>query len=68
MNKVVKTKVQEKVEELKKEKPRIWRDLIASCERHDLDIQFLEGNFEFSVVPKALYTPDGETLMCSDNL
>ena len=44
------------------------RYLIASRKRPDLDIQFLVGNFEFSVIPKALLTPDGEALMCSDKL
>ena len=66
MNKVVKTKVQEKVVELQEEKSLISRYLIASCKRPDLDIQFLVGNFEFSVVQKALFTPDGEALMFFD--
>ena len=55
LNKVVITKVQEKVIELKEEKTLILRYLIASPKRSDLDIQFLVGNFEFSVAPKTLF-------------
>ena len=66
MNKIVKTKVQEKVVELQEEKSLISRYLIVSRKSLDLDIQFRVGNSEFSVVPKALFTPDAEVLMCSD--
>ena len=38
--------------ELQEEKSLIWKYLIASRKKPDLDIQFLVGNFEFSVVPK----------------
>ena len=65
MNKIVKTKVQEKVIELQEEKSLISRYLMASRKRPDLGITFLVGNFEFSVVPKALFTHYGEALMCS---
>ena len=65
MNNIVKTKVQEKVIKLQEEKSLISRYLRASRKRPDLDIKFLVGNFEFSVVLKTLFTPDGEALMCS---
>ena len=63
MNKVIKIKVQEKVIESKEDKSLISRYLIVSHKRPE---SFLVGSFEFSVVPKALFTPDGEALMCSD--
>ena len=62
MNKIVKTKTQEKVIELQEEKSLISRYLIVSRNRPDLDIKFLVGNFEFSVVPKTFFTPDREVL------
>ena len=63
---VVKTKVQEKVPELKRKKSLILTYLTPSRERPDLDIQFLLENLEFGFVPKALFTPVGEVLMRSD--
>ena len=63
INKIVKTKTQEKVIELQEEKSLISRYLIVSRNRPDLDIKFLVGNFEFSVVPKTLFTPDREVLI-----
>ena len=55
LNRVIKTKVQEKVIELKEEKTLILRYLIASPKRPDFDIQLLVGNFEFSVASKTLF-------------
>ena len=63
---MLKSKVEGKVVQLKEEKSLLSQFLIASRKRPDLDLEYCLGNFEFSVVPKALFTTDGEPLACTD--
>ena len=62
----INTKVGAKVVQLKEEKTLLARFLIAARKRPDLDLEHCLGNFEFSVVPKALFTGDGQPLTCTD--
>jgi hypothetical protein len=64
--KSIKSKVGEKVVQLKEEKTLLTRFLIAARKRPELDLEHCIGNFEFSVVPKSLFTSDGQPLMCTD--
>ena len=64
--KIMKSKVEGKVIQLKEEKSLIARFLITSHKRPELDLEYCLGNFEFSVVPKALFSTDGEPLPCTD--
>ena len=44
------------------------RFLITSRKRPELYLEDCLGNFEFSVVPKALFSTDGEPLLCTDKV
>ena len=66
LNKTFKSTSQEKIVQLKEETSLISRFLITSRKRSEIDLEFCLGNFEFSVVPKALFTADGEPLPCMD--
>ena len=59
-------KVRAKVVQLKEEKTLLATFLIAARKRPDLNLEHCLGNFEFSVVPKALFTGDGQPLTCTD--
>ena len=61
--KTLKSKVEGKVIQLKEEKSLFSRFLITSRKRPELDLEDCLGNFEFSVVPKALFSTDGEPLL-----
>ena len=54
------------VVQLKEEKTLLARFLIIARKRQDLDLEHFLGNFVFSVVPKALFTGDGQPLTCTD--
>ena len=64
--KVLKTKVGEKVVQLKEEKSLLTRFMTTARKRPELDLEHCFGNFEFSVVPKSLFTNDGQPLTCTD--
>ena len=66
LNKTLKSTVQGKIVQLKEDKSLISRFLITSRKRPEIDLEFCLGNFEFSVVPKALFSPDGEPLPSTD--
>ena len=64
--KCIKTKVGAKVVQLKEEKTLLTRFLITARKRPELDLEHCLENFEFAVVPKALFTSDGQPLTCTD--
>lgn len=66
LTKKVKSTVDGKVVQLKEEKSLLSRFLITSRKRPEIDLEFCIGNFEFTVVPKALFSSDGEPFPCSD--
>ena len=53
------------VVQLKEEKTLLARFIIIARKRQDLDLEHFLGNFVFSVVPKALFTGDGQPLTCN---
>lgn len=65
-NKSMKTKVGEKIVQLKEEKNMMSRFLIAARKRPELELEMSIGNYEFSVVPKSLFSVDGKPLPCTD--
>ena len=58
--------VGEKVIQLKEEETLLSRFLITARKRPELDIESCIGNFEFAVLPKALFSSDGVPLPCID--
>ena len=42
------------------------RFLITSRKGLEIDLEHCLGNFEFSVVPRSLFTSDGEPIACTD--
>ena len=64
--KITKRKVDAKVIQLKEGKTLLSRFLITARKRPDLNLEECLGNFEFSVVPKSLFSPDGQLLLCTD--
>ena len=66
--KTLKSKVEGTVIQLKEEKSLFLRFLITSRKRPELDLEDCLGNFEFSVVPKALFSTDREPLLCTDKV
>ena len=63
---VTRKKVNGKIIQLKEEKSLLSRFLITSRKRPEIDLEHCLGNFEFSVVPRALFTSDGEPIACTD--
>lgn len=63
---VTKRKVDGKTIQLREEKSLLSRLLITSRKRPEIDLEQCFGNFEFSVVPRSLFTSDGEPIMCID--
>ena len=66
LNRTMKSTVQGKVVQLREEESLFTRFLITSRKRPEIDLEFCLGNYEFSVVPKALFMPDEELLPCAD--
>ena len=64
--KSIQKKVGDKVIQLKEEKTLLSRFLITARKRPELDLESCIGNFEFSVVPKSLFSSDGVPLSCLD--
>ena len=54
--KSVKTKIGEKVVQLKKERTLLSRFLITTRKRPELVLEGSIGNYEFAVVPKSIFT------------
>ncbi|XP_057300399.1 uncharacterized protein LOC130631667 [Hydractinia symbiolongicarpus] len=68
LGKSIKKRVGDKVIQLKEEKTLLSRFLITARKSPELDLEHCIGNFEFSVVPKALFSADGIPLACLDKL
>ena len=66
--KTFKSKVGEKLIQLKEEKSFMSRFLVTARKRPELELDHCIGNFELSVVPKSLFTVDGQPLPCLDKL
>ena len=64
--KMMKKKVDVRVIQLNEERSLLSRFLITSRKRPDLDLEHCFGNFKFTVVPRSLFTSDGEPLACED--
>ena len=64
--KTIKTKIGEKVVQLKEERTLLSRFLITARKRPELDLEESIGNYEFAVVPKSIFTPDGQPLHSTD--
>ena len=64
--KSIKTKIGEKLVKLKEERTLLSRFLITAKKRPELDLEGSIGNYEFAVVPKSIFTPDGQPLYSFD--
>ena len=58
VSKAIKTKVGEKIVQLKEERTLLSRFLIAARKRPELELEETIGNYEFSVVPKSMFAQD----------
>ena len=58
--------VGDKIVQLKEERTLLSWFLITACKHPELDLQEASGNYEFSVVPRSLFTQDGQPLHSSD--
>ena len=56
----VTVKIKDQLVQVKEEHKLISRFLIVCRTRHDIDLQSYLGDYEFSVVPRSLFTPDGQ--------
>ena len=65
-SKSIKTKVGEKMIEIKEEKNLMSRFLIAARKRPEMELEMCIGEYEFSVVPRSLFTPDGLPHTCNN--
>ena len=66
LNRTIKSTAQGKVVQLREEKSLFSRFPITSRKPPEIDVKFCLGNYEFSVVPKALFILAGELLPCTD--
>ena len=64
--KAVKSKVAGKLFEMKEEKNLMARFLLAARKRPELELEQCIGEYEFSVVPRSLFSADGQPLPCID--
>ena len=64
VGKQVRVKVDEKMIELKEDRNLFARMLLVSKSRKEIDLAETIGKHELSVVPRALFTPDGTMLHC----
>lgn len=65
-SKLVKTKIGEKVTELREERNLLARFLIIMRSRPEIDMKEAIGQYEFSAVPRSLFSADGEMLLAYD--
>ena len=57
---ILKDKIKDKLVQVKEEHNLISRFLILCRTRHNIDLPSYLGDYEFSVVPRSLFTPDGQ--------
>lgn len=60
LNKKVKIEVGEKIYEMKEERNTMSRSLIAARKRPEMEIEQCIGEYKFSVVPRSLFSYDGQ--------
>ena len=65
-SKSFKTKVDDKIVEIKEEKRLLAKFVIASRRRDDIDLPAYFGRFEFTVVPRSMFRQDGSLLLGTD--
>lgn len=63
--KVIRVKANDKVIELKEDRSLFARMSLVAKSRPEIDIKEAVGEFEFNVVPKSMFAPDGSMLHCS---
>ena len=59
-------KIKDQLVQVKEEHKLISRFLIVCRTRHDIDLPSYLGDYEFSVVPRPLFTPDGQLYKSTD--
>ena len=64
--KTVTVKIKYQLVQVKEEHKLISRFLIVCRTRHDIDLPSYLGDYEFSVVPRSLFTPDGQLYKSTD--
>ena len=64
--KTVAVKINYQLVQVKEEHKLISRFLIVCRTRHDIDLLSYLGDYEFSVVPRSLFTPDGQLYKSTD--
>ena len=65
--KTVTVKIKDQLVQVKEEHKLISRFLIVCRTRHDIDLQSYLGDYEFSVAPRSLFTPDGQLYKSTNN-
>ena len=65
-SKLVKTKIGDKVIELHEERNLLARFLIIMRSRPEIDMKEAIGQYEFSAVPRSLFSADGEMILAYD--
>jgi len=63
--KVIRVKANDKVIELKEDRSLFSRMSLVAKSQPEIDIKEAVGEFEFNVVPKSMFAPDGSMLHCS---
>ena len=66
LKKTSKLKIGDRIIELKEEKNLMTRFLVTARKRPELELELCIGNYEFSVIPKSLFTVGGHPLPCTD--
>lgn len=56
-------KIADKIIQLKDEKRLMTKFIVASRRREDIDLPYYFGKYEFAVVPRSLFQPDGSLLL-----
>ena len=64
--KTIKVKLPSKVVELKQNRSLFARLLIVARSRCDVNLQEAIGMYEFTCIPRSLFSPDGSVLACLD--
>ena len=62
---MIKTKIEEKLIELKEDKQLLQRVLTISQKRSEINLPKLIGENEFSNIPRSMFSTDGKILLCT---
>ena len=65
-SKCIKTKVKDKIVELREERNLLARFIIVLRSRPDIDLKEALGKYEFSALPRSLFLPDGSIHLAYD--